>query len=292
MQFPGTWIDDNGTTQSGELWAWGEWEAESRLLCEFDQAGDRRLPARLWRPHYEPRTDYSELHNTDPFIFGERFIYSNCRQPRGSRRSGLMHIAPDSVIAFGSCLEREQEWVLDTVLVVRESVPYHAASMREDVADLRLEDAFMDVTGEPIMQNESADLPLRLYVGATLEEPLEGMFSFFPAMPAEEREPFRRPHVTLPSDYFRATQSRGPMGHALGGTDLSTATLFGLWESLVEQVRDAGLVLGTYAELPKRHGARGDPKRPGGPSAQVGGHATTPGSCGSANRRGANSRRC
>ena len=257
MQFPGSWTDDAGTTRSGELWAWGEWEAESALLCEFDQAGDRRNPRRLWRPCYEPRSDYRELHNTDPFIFGERFIYSNCRQPRGPRRSGLMHIARGSVVVFGSPLQREQEWIVDTVLVVKDSRPYHAANMREDLSDLRLPGTFLDVTGGPIMQNERPDLPLRLYVGATPDDPVGEMFSFFPATPADDGQAFRRPHVKLPSGYFRPTQSRGPMGHALGGPDLNPQTLLWLWRCLVEQVRDAGLVLGTYAELPESCRARG-----------------------------------
>ena len=254
MQFRGRWIGEDDSTHSGELWAWGEWEAESKLLREFDQSGDSRLPSRLWCPHYEPKTDYQGLHNTDPFVFGERFIYSNCRQPRGSRRSGLMHIGRGSVVAFGSFLKREQEWVLDTVLVVARSVGYQPASMRGDVADL-VPDAFMQVTGEPIIHNGCADLPLKLYLGATPVDPVGGMFSFFPAMPADDHEIFPRPRVTLPSDYFTETLSRTPKGQALGRPDLSPETLGGLWESLVAQVREAGLVLGTYAELPEQREA-------------------------------------
>lgn len=254
MEFPGGWTDKHGATHSTDLWAWGEWEPESTLLREFDQAGDRRLPVRLWSPCYEPRDEYLELHNTDPLIFGGPFLYSNCRQPRSTRRSGLMHLARGSIVVFGSPFEREQEWVVDTVLVVAGSRRYHAGSMDEDLADLHLPDAFMDVTGQPIIQNERPDLPLRLYLGATPEAPVDEMFSFFPAVPAAEEWAFPRPPITLPDEFFKVAQSRGPMGHALGGPNLSSETLRGLWQCIVDQVREAGLVLGTRAQLPERSG--------------------------------------
>ena len=41
MQFDGRWIAENGDEHGDELWAWGEWEAQSELLRDLDGAGDR-----------------------------------------------------------------------------------------------------------------------------------------------------------------------------------------------------------------------------------------------------------
>ena len=80
MQVAGAWIDENGRSSSGTLWAWGEWEAQSTRLRDLDPSGEAGLPHRLWQPFYIPMCDYSQLHNTDPFIFGDQFLYSNCQQ--------------------------------------------------------------------------------------------------------------------------------------------------------------------------------------------------------------------
>ncbi len=102
MQLNGEWIDKDGDKHSGDLRAWGEWEPESKLICEFDTKDNGpHLPSYLWKPYWVPRNNYRCLHNTDPFIFGDCFLYSNCGQSAQSKK-GLKYLAPGSVIAFGS----------------------------------------------------------------------------------------------------------------------------------------------------------------------------------------------
>ena len=73
MELDGKWLEKDGSEADGRLRAWGEWEAESDLLCELEQPDqDSRFPGYLWRPYYIPRDNYERLHNTDPFIFGDR----------------------------------------------------------------------------------------------------------------------------------------------------------------------------------------------------------------------------
>ncbi len=129
MQVRGGWIEEDGTKRSGDLWAWGEWEPESDLIRKLNaQHGESHHPRYLWKPYYVPKKCYRGLHNTDPFIFGERILYSNCRQ----KQLGLRHLAKGSVIAFGSCkkVDGKWRWMLDTVLVVRDFKNYDASSAR------------------------------------------------------------------------------------------------------------------------------------------------------------------
>ncbi len=249
MQFRGEWIDEDDGTRSGGLRAWGEWEPESDLIRELNQpCNDWLCPRYLWHPYYVPKDDHQRLHNTDPFIFGDRFLYSNCGQPS---KPGLRRLGEGSVIAFGSGrkIEGERQWMLDTVLVVADSVEYAAPEARLVLDDLA-SDTFLAVTGGPIVDNEEASF--RLYRGATPDEPVNGMFSFFPAMPADGDSGFPRPLIDLPVEYFNPRSWQAPKGL---WRDRSSHELRGLWQCLVAQVREAGLVLGTYAELPERREA-------------------------------------
>ncbi|MDE2780302.1 MAG: hypothetical protein OXI91_11590 [Chloroflexota bacterium] len=129
MRFHGAWTEADGGERTGDLYAWGEWEPESELLRALDQPKrDSGYPRYLWRPYYVPKGDYGGLHNTDPFIFGERFLYSNCGQ--GSK-PGLLHLGGGSIIAFGSGKEigGARQWMLDTVLVVKDSMEYSPPAM-------------------------------------------------------------------------------------------------------------------------------------------------------------------
>ena len=249
MEFDGKWIEDDGSARSGNLRAWGEWEAESDLVCGLSQPRqDSQYPRYLCRPYYIPKDNYKWLHNTDPFIFGERFLYSNCKQ---RALSSLMQLGRGSVIAFGSGrkIVGERKWVLDTVLVVADSLMYSALEARRVLADTASE-AFLTVTGGPLMDNEQASF--RLYRGATPEDPVEGMFSFFPATLAHGGAGFPRPLIDLSSEYFnpKSWQAQKGLRRNCTGEELR-----GLWKSLVTQVRGAGLLLGTHAALPEQRKA-------------------------------------
>ena len=257
MQLGGEWIEGDGTKRSGDLWAWGEWEPESDLICKFNLPdGFSQHPRVLWDPYYVPKENYRGLHNTDPFIFGERFLYSNCGQASQSKR-GLKHLDRGSVIAFGSgkAIAGKRRWMLDTVLVVGDFVEYDMRKARMELKDLAPA-TFLDVTGGPLAENASTSgtcAPtsawLRLYRGATPNNPVQGMFSFFPAIPAGDGSGFSRPLVDLADEYFNRKSWQAPKGL---GRERMCSELFDLWNRLVKQVRDAGLVLGTHAELPER----------------------------------------
>lgn len=265
MLLRGEWIDEGGNRQAGDMHAWGEWEAESELVSTLPRpSGDSMQPRWLWRPYYVPKSSYEGLHNTDPFIFGRRFLYSNCGQPT---RPGLRQLDQGSVIAFGSTKKPGGEycWLLDTVLVVKDFKDYAWSDARRSVSDWA-SSTFLDVTIGPLTGDTGQPTPegcaptsptgcakpgdlLRLYRGATPDDPVDGMFSFFPARPAGSASGFRRPFIDLPSEYFNPRSAQSPKGLR---RDRTPDELRGLWDRLVEQVRDADLVLGTHAELPER----------------------------------------
>lgn len=267
MQLQGRWMDDKCQQQSGCLWAWAEWEPESLPIPKF---GSRQqiphLPHRLWQPYYVPKDNYHGLHGTDPFIFGEQFLYSHCGQTTDNG-AGLRDLGRGSVIVFGSGkeIQGKKKWMLDTVFVVADSYEYNRRTALTGLMGCvriegRTRNALRSVVVGPLLDNSGeacapdpctlGNKRLRLYLGATPANPVNNMFSFFPAMPAGGTDGFRRPCIDLPEypRYFNPDHHRGAKGQR---EDIAPQDLSGLWRRLVEQVRATGLVLGTYADLPE-----------------------------------------
>ena len=253
MQLDGSWITEDSQVHSGDLWAWGEWEPESRQLDFGITHGDseKHAPNFLWQPYWNQPDHYAGLHNTDPYIFGDTFIYSNCRQ-NGARGTPLRHLAEGSVIAFGSgkTIQGERKWVLDTVFVVRKYVDYVPSKLKNPVemAELGLSETFAAVTGK-ILPDLGED-QFRLYFGATPDTPVDGMFSFFPALPASNRRRFARPDINkIGVDFLNPRNWQGLKG---ASTARSAEEIKDLWKLLQQEVFEAGLVLGVHAEEPNR----------------------------------------
>lgn len=198
----------------------------------------------MWEPYFVRKSDYSSLHNTDPFIF-DGFYYSNCRQ---SASPGLRQLGRGSVIAFGS--GQGHGWVLDTVLVVTDSVAHTAASYEQALRG-KVSDAYFDVTLRPTWDNRSNKAEeFRLYRGATFDSPVNDMFSFFPCTPAGDRVGFPRPPVTLPDRYFTANNRLAAKGCAPDALPHDPLEVKRLWQSLLDQVCGAGLSPGIAALMP------------------------------------------
>ncbi len=239
-----------GDPHSGEVVFWGEWEPESEV--EPIPTPEPNAPHWLHKPYYvKPDTYWPEgskdpLQNTDPFVFGERFRYTLCRQWRNAtnRPSLLRDLEPGSLILFGS--QKAGEFVLDTVFVADEGIQHDHDSWSAVLTDLP--ETYVDVT----MLATYAWGPgaqLRLYSGATRQEPMNGMFSFVPCLPADVgAQGFARPAVRLddlitPSLKMGFKSTRG----------LSDGEVEQLWERVTAQVVNQDLALGVRFAMPPKH---------------------------------------
>lgn len=240
MRAPGSWCDEpGGEVRHGELTFWGEWEADSEVAPI--PGGGAGLPAWLHRPVFKgPDSAPAEVvaQNTDPFVFGERFLYTFCRQPRNAK---LRRLARGSVILFGS--KSGGQFVLDTMFVVADSVD-HTRDDYLEVAAPRASDVFRATTLDP-MYGWDATVGGRLYFGATHAEPVGGMFSFVPCRPADPPTAFARPPVALSGlvEPRLAMQARTvPLP--------SLARAAEVWRLVVLKVLASELALGVRAETP------------------------------------------
>lgn len=235
---PGTYRDGiGGAEHRGELAFWGEWEGGVDLISEVDpiESGPRWLCRPDPRAPYPRSEDGTPPQNTDPFVWGDRFRYTFCRQ-RGNGK--LRRLGRGSLVLFGSSLQHR--FVLDTVLVVAGWVEHRKP--RDLIG--RTDDAHMRATIDPMYGWGDDKRTYRLYFGATPDDPVEGMFSFVPARPAAgSASGFARPAIYFDDLINPDTRMQARV------RDVGIDKLPQLWQAVTDAVTEEGLVLATELKL-------------------------------------------
>jgi hypothetical protein len=184
-------------------------------------------------------------------VFGDRFRYSNCKQLTARphlRSSAMQQLARGSVILFGS--QVDGDFVLDTVLVVASATRYTA----NDVEHLGADEAFATCTLQSVATTMPAGFEcsrFTLFTGATVDEPVNGMFSFTPCYPDGDEARFARPPIRLPGLVNPASKQSTFGSHRR----LSPESVHAAWEQVRRQVLAHDLWLGTHFDTPPREGA-------------------------------------
>jgi hypothetical protein len=238
--------------REGTLRFWTEWEPESNVTEIANPLENG--PRFVHRPYYVRPDSYRDEQNTDPFVFGSSFFYMGCQQNTRRGPTQLRYLDRGSVILFGSRVGGQ--FAIDTVFVVERWQDHNATNYRELLK--HLPETYGDVTfqawykdhGGTGCRDECATDSCRLYWGATFENPVDGMFSFFPCMPAEDsRRGFARPVVEIPGVITNDLQQ----GKRLNAR-LSQKKVVQYWGRVRHTVEAKGLWLGLHAHLPRRRG--------------------------------------
>jgi hypothetical protein len=241
---PGHYIDADDHVGEADLVFWGEWEPPSRIERRWPANG--RLPRALHRPYWSRPATRGFRQNTDPWVWGERMLYSNCKQTFGPerRRTCMQELRAGSVICFGSTIDGE--FCLDTVLVVECAQPWSPG----EIASLDVDEAFRTCTGDPIAAGcTGTDAELTLYRGATADDPVEGMFSFVPAMRADAQDArFARPPLRIPG-LINPANRQSTWG---AKRPLPPRTVQEAWCAVRHQVLAAGLLLAVRLPTPPK----------------------------------------
>lgn len=237
-----------GTPRTGTLAFWGEWEPQSRVIETF--AAKPGFPRWLHEPLWRVPRHSKLLQNTDPLVFGDHFLYSNCRQRRNRK---LRELAPGSLIVFGSKLGGE--FAVDTVFVVGD----RAQDFTPETANaIRCEEWVRAVVFDPLrMNHQPASDTFRLYRGRSFEEAPSGPFSFVPCRPhVAGSSAFRRPELRLPRRWLQPNLAMGAKA-----TPATEDEIRQLWNEIVDQVADgAGLALGIQLDAPAHADAELSPQ--------------------------------
>lgn len=102
MEISGQWIGWDNKLHRDELWVWGEWEPESRLIRELNRpCGNQDYPRFLWQPYYVPRKSYRGLHKT------ARMATNRPRSRSGSLQS--CRVRPEFPVAARGLRDRSHD---------------------------------------------------------------------------------------------------------------------------------------------------------------------------------------
>ena len=253
---PGKYLENDSTIKEDKLIFWGEWEAQSDVIQHFDSENNG-YPQYLCQPYYSIPQNTEGLQNTDPFVFGKQFYYVMCQQSN----KNLRNLERGSVILFGSCLN--QKFVLDTVFVVSNYYDLENIKSNKCLQQVRelVSSTYFDVTIDRLLSDDCSrtsqnndDRPMsmsrRLYLGATYENPVKEMFSFFPCLPYKNNiaDGFKRPVIQI-DDVISDNNPQGiKYKHKNYPKNLESNQI--LWNKVKQQVENKNLNLGVYADLP------------------------------------------
>ena len=230
MRVPASYMDASGSMVHAPVSFWGEWEAPSRVIRTWrPEAG---LPTYLHEPYWETPQFGGFRQNTDPWVFGDYFRYSNCKQ---QSQNALLHLLPGSMVLFGST--RGGQFVLDTCFIAASSAPMLETQGDDEVFDVCTINSLRHGTSE-----------FQVHRGATVTNPIGGMFSFTPCLAGGETARFRRPIIEL-APYVNPRSQQSPSGASVLRPP---AEIRRAWDSVVEQVREEGLDLGVHMATPPR----------------------------------------
>lgn len=209
--------------------------------------------------------------NTDPFVFGQCFKYFICKQYRKQKdgkaligkalighATWLSRLERGSVVLFGSThgKGRAAFFQLDTVFVVDRFLTYNPAKPETLPSDSMLDPEFLRAgfhAAVPVTDCKIPDeLELRLYLGATVENPAHGMYSFSPAkifdstVPGFPRVQLQDKDLKLPgrTNFFTNNLNGAPKKTVITPDEARS-----LWTTVLSKCRDHGCVPGVRFHL-------------------------------------------
>lgn len=232
------------TPKKGELCFWGEWEPQS----EFELTGNPystqpSLPHSVHIPLFSKRGKGSL--NTDPFVFGDYFYYTNCKQKQTGKGLKMLSLPSDSIILFGS-EKNKTDFVIDTVFVVGTSETVKDYKTHRNNYPNILREATIDLNGGLANWH-------KLYKGKMYDfnnhysKENTYTFCFFPCKVDCKSTGFERPII----DWRKFGLQKPGAYTVLKQINYSSETDF--WNDIVKEIIKQGFSLGIKLEMPKNN---------------------------------------
>ena len=222
---------------------WGEWEGPS-VYWRVNSPG-KPLPRLVHAPFRPVHWPAAPVQNTDPMVFGDGFVYSNCLR---CTYPSLGTLSRGSIVLFGRYgrVAGRPSFSLDTCLVVDQvhtlpPVPIGTENLGRDL----LTDAVLSP-----LHSEGIENDLTVYFGRSRSAVPAHPFSFFPARLIDESLPlFARPELR-PVGALQDVITPGNMQGIKATSHLGVLDRDAIWAEIVCQVNQQGCGLGYYAAPP------------------------------------------
>lgn len=247
MKHKGWYLENCGdkfsiTPKQAELFFWGEWEPESKFeLTGNPYSAKGGLPHAI---HYPLLSNNSlGVHNTDPYVFGESFYYTNCKQKQKRNGKKMLSLSSGSIILFGSEINRS-EFIIDTVFVV---------STKETVAEYKnhvnnyphiLRQITIELKGRELNDWHTLYKGKMYDLNSSYTENMTSTFSFFPCKANCGNSGFERPVINC-KDFDLQKPGAGTVLYTV-----KNITEKEFWDKLIEVLLKEGYSLGIQLDDP------------------------------------------
>jgi hypothetical protein len=250
----GKFVNDNVEQEESELVFWGEWEAQSEIVRINN--GNTNPPNYLNRPFINPAVP-NRTHNTDPYVFGDKFRYIICKQ--GYFHNVLTNLEPNSIILFGSSINGQ--FCLDTVFVVSNDKSNYTVNTIENLFPLSTRGQYYHASVNPIYDefeynrnaqsedfcriNDQRDYTFYKAVNFLERQNYNGLYSYVPCQVYNlQNYIFRQPAITL--DFINGNQTQG-----INSKDCNENEIVNYWNDIAHQIQNKNLRQGTYFKTPE-----------------------------------------
>ena len=283
--------EDVPKISKGKISFWGEWEQPSKF--ETNTVTEPGLPKRLHEPliiespvlemlnkgedylSEQFNTACTEFYkgkqNTDPYVFGNRFMYCCCKQNRKKKGGSTSDMAAKKltrgdIIVFysytGSKADSDYICHLDTVFVVGGVIAKgkYIDIWPELLRTKKITTNYLTATILPVCfgnQDEVVGADFTLYYGATYSDPViiygQPIFSFFPCKIATECPNGYPRYQHEPFDVYKNGSKTGEKIFSTQNpsqNEYSSKDLLDFWNDLTHDILDQGYLLGIKAEEP------------------------------------------
>lgn len=243
----GQYLEKKGSTsfetepKKGIINFWGEWEPQSKFT--LTGTDDKELPPAIHEPLY---SDYGKgCHNTDPFVFGDCFYYTNCKQYQEGNGKKMLSLDEYSIILYGSEIDRSK-FVLDTLFVIesKETVLEYRKH-KNDYPEL-LKKATIEL-GDGLQPWHTL-YKAKMYKKSKYEKN-PYIFSFVPCVP-NYSDGFKRPVIDT-EKYNLQSPGAGTVLYGTEPENCGFKTIEAFWNSIVKDVIKQGCSLGIKIEMPE-----------------------------------------
>lgn len=251
----GKFLNDNLEQEESELVFWGEWEAQSEIV-KINKS-NINPPNYLNKPFINPAVP-CRTHNTDPYVFGDKFRYIICKQ--GYFHNVLTNLEPNSIILFGSSINGR--FCLDTVFVISNDQSNYTVDTIENLFPLNNRGQYYHASVNPIYGefeynnrnaesedfcriNDKRDYTFYKAVNFLDRQNYNDLYSYVPCKVYNPNNfIFRQPVITL--DFIKGNQTQG-----VNSKDCSVEEIVNYWKDIANQIQDKNLRLGTYFNTPE-----------------------------------------
>lgn len=205
----------------------------------------------------------NNLQNTDPYVFGDNFYYTCCKQPE------TKHLKEGSVILFGTGYRSKKIYEIDTVFVISEIIHYNKETLSKTLSRFQnsenpSEKMYYDVVLNQVFRRHDGSIAYfddynfqyDIIVGATYENPYNGMYSYFLCNPSTSQGKLKL-RIGDNIDVLNALNSYADQPF---GLELSThgknivlddqERVYKMWELIKNYAMHEGYSLGVKAETP------------------------------------------